>query len=388
MKRIACIVEGYVNQTEANAICLNEIIKEMNTEVLIDVITIESNRSGWNNNIYSIDKSKLIIKNEFIRKVVKFIHMPIGNKNLSRLIAKETNKVLNQNKYDTLMVIVNPIEAADAICLIREKNPDLKIILYEIDPASNRYKNPKSLIEKLWKRKSILWEEQIYKNCDKIIHMKSHYNHFSQNNFSQFNSKTHYLDIPSFKVDVLPNKKNNICQMVYAGAFYPVLRNPFPMIDILKKLSKIVDIEVHIYTGNNMKNEIVKSVKNYEMFHVNDYVSQEELRKIYTNSDILLDLGNMDSDYLPSKPFQYMGTGKPIIHFKQDESDVTIKYFKKYKNALIVSLKNENQGLKEITEFINNMKNKNILYTREELENLFYENTPKYTAEKLLEIIR
>lgn len=388
MKRIACIVEGYVNQTEANAICLNEIIKEMNTEVLIDVITIESNRSGWNNNIYSIDKSKLIIKNEFIRKVVKFIHMPIGNKNLSRLIAKETNKVLNQNKYDTLMVIVNPIEAADAICLIREKNPDLKIILYEIDPASNRYKNPKSLIEKLWKRKSILWEEQIYKNCDKIIHMKSHYNHFSQNNFSQFNSKTHYLDIPSFKVDVLPNKKNNICQMVYAGAFYPVLRNPFPMIDILKKLSKIVDIEVHIYTGNNMKNEIVKSVKNYEMFHVNDYVSQEELRKIYTNSDILLDLGNMDSDYLPSKPFQYMGTGKPIIHFKQDESDVTIKYFKKYKNALIVSLKNENQGLKEITEFINNMKNKNILYTREELENLFYENTPKYTAEKLLEKIR
>lgn len=388
MKRIACIVEGYVNQTEANAICLNEIIEEMNTEVLIDVITIESNRSGWNNNIYSIDKSKSIIKNEFIRKVVKFTHMPIGNKNLSKLIAKETNKVLNHNKYDTLMVIVNPIEAADAICLIREKNPDLKIILYEIDPASNRYKNPKSLIEKLWKRKSILWEKHIYKNCDEIIHMKSHYNHFSQNHFSQFNSKTHFLDIPNFKVNVLPNKKNNICQMVYAGAFYPVLRNPFPMIDILKKLSKIVNIEVHIYTGNNMKSEIEKSVKNYEMFHVNDYVSQEELMKIYTNSDILLDLGNMDSDYLPSKPFQYMGTGKPVIHFKQDESDVTIKYFKKYKNALIVSLKNETQGLKEITEFINNMKNKSVSYTREELENLFYENTPKYTAEKLLEIIR
>lgn len=388
MKKIAILVEGYMNQTEANAICIKGIINEMKKNISVDVISIEKDFFGWNDNVYSINKSNTEFKNELRRKFVKFLHMPVGNKKLTRLIAKETNIVLKAKRYDALIVVINPVEAADAIHAIRKKNQNLNIILYEIDPASNRYKKPKNIIEKIWMNKSISWEKKVYKYCKIIIHMRTHKAHFSRSCFNVYRTKTLYLGIPSFRVDILQNSENDACVMVYAGAFYPVLRNPFPMIEILKELSKYLRIKVYIYTGNGMIDDIRKSVSDYEMIHVNEYVTQDILREAYLKADVLLDLGNKESDYLPSKTLQYMGTGKPIIHFQPDDNDVSVEYLKRYKKALIIPTNQDSNNIDMIVDFLRKENRKKDTYTAEELTNLFYENTPSFTAKKLLEIIK
>lgn len=387
MKRIVVLVEGYINQTEANAICLKKIVKEMEKTVRVDIISIERNFSGGNGNVYAINKSKIILKREFIRKFVKFIHMPVENKKLTKLIAKETNCLLDAKAYDALIAIVNPTEVADALGIIRKKKPSLNVILYEIDPASNRYKNPKNIVEKLWRERAILWEKKIYNYCTTIVHMKTHKRHFSQDCFKKFKGKTIYLDIPNFEVDILPYKRNDKYVMVYAGAFYPNLRNPFPMINILKKLSRQLPIEVYIYTGSNMIEDIRKSVLDYKEFHVHNFVSQDVLREEFIKADVLLDLGNTDSDYLPSKPFQYMGTGKPIIHFKPDDADVSVEYLNRYENALIVPIEGTKYKVDEIAEFLKRQRRREKLYDKETLTRLFYENTPQCAAKKILEIL-
>lgn len=390
MKKIAFIASGYMNQSEANAICLKNVIDIMKDSIKVDIISIEQEAYECNSDgIFAIKQNNVVQKNEIIRKIIKFMHMPVGSRRLSKLVARRVCSLLKKRKYDALIAVVNPVESADAIYYIKRRNPQQKVILYEIDPASNRYKEAKSLFEKVWKFRSILWEKKIYEHCDKIIHMKTHRSHFSQKCFRKYHDKVLYLDIPSFRIDFLPTISKpdyRIC-MVYAGAFYPALRNPFPMLDVLKKLNRLVPISVKIFTGSGMIEQIRKYVEDENSFFVSDYISQDALRVELCKADFLLDLGNKESDFLPSKTLQYMGTGKPIIHFMPDAGDVAVDYLRRYKDAISVFMDTSENNISSIVSFIQKERLSPSICDSEELMQLFLENTPQYTAQKLMEIL-
>lgn len=390
MKKIAFIASGYINQSEANAICLKNIIDIMKDSIKVDIISIEKEAYECNSDgIFAIKQNNVVEKNEFIRKIIKFMHMPVGSRRLSKLVARRVCSLLKKRKYDALIAVVNPVESADAIYYIKRRNPQQKVILYEIDPASNRYKDARSLFEKVWKFKSILWEKKIYEHCDKIIHMKTHSSHFSQMCFRKYQDKVLYLDIPSFRIDFLPtiSKPDSKICMVYAGAFYPALRNPFPMLDVLKKLNRLVPISVKVFTGSGMIEQIKKYVEDESSFFVSNYISQDALRLELCKADFLLDLGNKESDFLPSKTLQYMGTGKPIIHFMPDTGDVAVDYLRRYKDAISVFMDTSENNINSIVSFIQKERLSPNICDSEKLMQLFLENTPQYTAKKLMEIL-
>ncbi len=390
MKKIAFIASGYINQSEANAICLKNIIDIMKDSIKVDIISIEKEAYECNSDgIFAIKQNNVVEKNEIIRKIIKFMHMPVGSRRLSKLVARRVCSLLKKRKYDALIAVVNPVESADAIYYIKRRNPQQKVILYEIDPASNRYKEARSLFEKVWKFKSILWEKKIYEHCDKIIHMKTHSSHFSQMCFRKYQDKVLYLDIPSFRIDFLPtiSKPDSKICMVYAGAFYPALRNPFPMLDVLKKLNRLVPISVKIFTGSGMIEQIKKYVEDESSFFVSNYISQDALRLELCKADFLLDLGNKESDFLPSKTLQYMGTGKPIIHFMPDTGDVAVDYLRRYKDAISVFMDTSENNINSIVSFIQKERLSPNICDSEKLMQLFLENTPQYTAKKLMEIL-
>lgn len=390
MKKIAFIASGYINQSEANAICLKNIIDIMKDSIKVDIISIEKEAYECNSDgIFAIKQNNVVEKNEIIRKIIKFMHMPVGSRRLSKLVARRVCSLLKKRKYDALIAVVNPVESADAIYYIKRRNPQQKVILYEIDPASNRYKEARSLFEKVWKFKSILWEKKIYEHCDKIIHMKTHSSHFSQMCFRKYQDKVLYLDIPSFRIDFLPtiSKPDSKICMVYAGAFYPALRNPFPMLDVLKKLNRLVPISVKIFTGSGMIEQIKKYVEDESSFFVSNYISQDALRLELCKADFLLDLGNKESDFLPSKTLQYMGTGKPIIHFMPDTGDVAVDYLRRYKDAISVFMDTSENNINSIVSFIQKERLSPYICDSKKLMQLFLENTPQYTAQKLMEIL-
>ena len=82
------------------------------------------------------------------------------------------------HQYRAVIAVENPSEAVAAVCKLKKQARSLKCILYEIDPASNRYKNPKGVLEKYITSKNRKWESKVYKYYDTIIHMKSHYFHY------------------------------------------------------------------------------------------------------------------------------------------------------------------------------------------------------------------
>ena len=120
--------------------------------------------------------------------------------------------------------------------------------------------------------------------------------------------------------------------------------------------------------------------------NLHESVSQEEINRITRDSDVLISIGNKDSDFLPSKTLVYMGTGKPIIHFYGDEHDTSLEYLRKYPRALLVNLEDDiEENAKKIVHFLSEPTDE--ICNPALLLNLFYENTSAYTAEKMYSFI-
>jgi hypothetical protein len=388
MKKVLCILEGYHGLTEANAICLSNIAKYWVKEgFLFDVLSIEKERSPEKDGVIQCVIPAELINNKFVRITRKFINMPVGRPFLVKLILDIFDELMPTEKYDGLLAIVNPVESAVAAVEIKKRHPSIYTVLYEIDPSSNRYKNPSNLFEKWWNIRSTRWEIETYRHFDRIIHMETHKKHFSSQKYKEFTSKTIYLDIPSYvpQMPEINEEGRDEIKLLYAGAFYPKLRNPKGMIEILKRVKEKIKIKTVIYTGNQMYEEVKAMTEDDRSFELNHYASQEVLRQEINDSDILLDLGNMDSDYLPSKTIQYMSEGKPIIHFCPDDQDVTVSYLNKYPLSLIVREKDPYaETVEQILEFIKVIKMHPVCDPYK-LISVFIENTPEYSGRVLME---
>lgn len=390
MLRILFLLKSYSTHDKQNALCVEgiaNILKEK--ECLIDYISWENTNSAtYDSNIFPISVDEKNTKS-IIYKFNRLFNAPISDKQLVKAYYNKTNECLLNNKYDAVVAVINPAEAAEALSMIRRKDATTKFILYEIDPNSNRYKYPASFVEKLWKKRCKIWERKIYKRMDYIIHMESHRNHYSDSYFSFFNKKTRYSDIPNFIPKRISNKfPSSTPKLLYAGAFYPALREPYNMFKIIGLLKQRIDFSFDIYTGKSMRKEIVRLSNEYDMVNVHDVVQERELLDIICQSDILISVGNINSDFLPSKILMYMSTGKPILHFYNDDNDVSKRYLENYPLVFFIDERESfsESLMNELLVFISNSPN-NIISDFKDLLNRFYKNTPEYTASLLLGLL-
>jgi thiamine pyrophosphate-dependent acetolactate synthase large subunit-like protein len=151
--------------------------------------------------------------------------------------------------------------------------------------------------------------------------------------------------------------------------------------DIPKNNYKLV-----IYTGQ-MHNKICFLADKIDLnYSLHPLVPQKDIEKITAEADILLSVGNKDSDFLPSKILSYIATGKPIIHYYFDESDVSLPYLKKYNNSLLICMSElHDEVTKKIKEFIDTASTLQMSFSQ--IASAFAENTPKYTSQELYQII-
>lgn len=388
--RLLCLIEGYSSLSEANAICLNHIVECWEKDGLsIDIVSIEKEKCKNKKGVINCTISSYGKIRKLKRKISKLIWMPIGRPEVIDVYQRNILRLISNNEYDAIIAIVNPIEAAEALKRVKRKYSNIKTILYEIDPSSNRYKTPETILQKIWCYRSKIWERRIYRTVDFIIHMETHKEHFSKQFYKEFQSKTVYLDIPSFEVqkwEQVYRINKNCLSFIYAGAFYPKLRNPSRMIELLKKLSEKTNIIVKIYTNSKGIN-IQRMIGNNSFIKIYSYIPQEMLTEEIKKSDILLDLGNHNSDFLASKTIQYISSGKPIIHFYSSSDDVSNKYYKSYDNCLLVDQrKNDQIILSEMIQFLDKLPLEiypDYIY----LKKKYIRNTPDYSAQRIMELV-
>lgn len=389
MKKVLIVLADLLKNSEPNAMCMNHIADCWDeSEVKADYLSLETEkRENGEQNIFCLNcgNNNGPIR-EMKRKAFKLLNMPLSSRKNSKRTAKKIEELLKIKSYDTVIAVMNPIEAADAVYQLKKKVPQMNTILYEIDPASNRYKTPKSPLERYCKRKSEQWEQRVYHKFDTIIHMKSHKQHFSNEIYKQFEEKTQYLDVPAmgslaaYKEELSP--MGNKVNFIYAGAFYKGLREPYNMLDTMGLLRQKREIALQIYTTNHMYGEIETYIsQRKEYCQLYPCVMQNELDRIMEKMDILLSVGNYDSDFLPSKIFYYIGSGKPVIHFAADKEDVAIPYLLRYPRALVVmDTAPDEEKVSSILAFMEKIIRIDVV-KREVIQKEYIQNMPEYSAD-------
>lgn len=402
MKKKILVLAGIYNS--ANGICVQKISKELSDLGYIVHCIYYGELNGEVKNYeeknISIYNVKMTLRHKIIDKYKKsgnvllhylarlitfinYINYPFLNLVLLRRYYKKVIELNNKELFDQVISVYNPIESLYAANALKKENPNIKWILYCLDPLTNV--GGKNIFRKYFYLKNLFVEKKYFSKCDKIINMISHFNYYSGDRYKKYSKKMVFSDIPMLDLSYSINRNstnNNKIVITYGGSLNYQMRNPTFVCDFFSKvLLSQIDLNVSFYSVGNCTDIIKKYEKiTKDKIRLMSYVSHEKMLNIISNSDMVLSLENENSDMVPSKIFEYFSLNKKIVHFYKSQNDILLNYFKNYPNVLLIN-KNDNfdVNFKKFKKFIETpAKDVN------NLEEIFKMNTVKYTIDLII----
>lgn len=188
-----------------------------------------------------------------------------------------------------------------------------------------------------------------------------------------FSNKADFISIPieeareayypefSEKIKVIPQgfnfedvkiegnyKKNKIPSFIYAGIFYPKIRDPRPLLDYLLTLDKDFHFSIYTKTPKILEVYIDKFRGKLSVF---GYIPRIKLIDELSKADFLLNLENPSGKQSPSKLIDYSLSGRPIL---------SIDTNKEIDKGLIDSFLDANYNDRTVLDNMENFNIKNV----------------------------
>lgn len=422
MNRALIIMANYSPSPSSVANCMKPLIKKLSEKFIIDVVTdrkrvdIPEYERNNNINIYRVDDYRImntyysnklskinssyilrlmtklfisILKASYYLKYVMFAkEQGTGGWQESRVLDKiiELDKEYN---YDIMISASLPFQSHYIAEKVKSTRGDsLKWIVFEFDPFAF---NDGIKANKRRRKKMYVDEKRILEKCDAVCLTPELYDYYIEKDFLQVASKINRLpfanleriEFDSTKVNKSFMIKNKI-NCIFTGQLYHDIRNPEVLLDVFSKL----DDKIHLSMMTNFsRNDIEKySPKGY-LPSVIPFQNRDTALYNLICADILVNIGNTVQHQVPAKLFEYMSTGKPIIHFSKIKNDPAIKYLEKYPNLLIINeLEIENiDYITQVEEFCKVNQNNNLTF--EQVNKSLGEYSGKAVMDKFMNII-
>lgn len=392
MKKILLLAGIVNNQATATGNITNKVYDLLSKNYDVDVLYIATQPSHLKNipaNYYPISDPlmKFIYCKKGNKRNIVFIFVKVFRK-IKSLFDKSVyikwyyhlaynlmeEKIINQ-KIDLIISFSSPF-----IAHITAKDfsfyHNLPWIAITIDPLyhSRQFSN----------RKMDLYEKAIYEAAD--------FNLFTEDLIQTkinkyFRNEIHYAE---FHYEIKDNtSKNEISSskrinLLYQGTFYKKIREPHYMLKVLSGLPK--DFHTNIYSQGKYVQTVKKYTKKYGNMKYNPFVSKDEISKVLKQSNIFINISNSIADFTPSKLYEYMSYGKPIINFYKNGRYSKILSSYPYALQINEDTTNIDDSIKQVIEFCLVCGNKNANY--ETLQKFFPKNTPEYNEKVILDLIR
>lgn len=249
-----------------------------------------------------------------------------------------------EDPFSSLLAVAFPIEALQTGMLFKRVHQEVRFVTYSTDTW---YRHPvlASLRNRIFFSNRIVRKERdAYRGAD--------YCFFSQEIYRDSKEFLYPISGKAFPLKYIvapPSDKiefgagDGKKHIVYAGTFSKIFRNPQYFLEVLDFLFKNYRLEMCIdfYLTTQACADMVKALKERYPGKVFLYppVSGDEIKRIIRKADILLNFSNDLDSFSPSKIFDYLATGRPIIDVVY-KGRVQNDIFKKYP----VLLEIENAG--------------------------------------------
>lgn len=327
------------------------------------------------------------LQNKFF-KVLYFYWHPLASFGGLIRYKNMAKKICEKYGIDIAVGQYVPLEAAYTAAQLK-KTEKCKTILYVVDSFSNCRTAEKS---KLVENRNWKWEQRLYPKVDMIINMECHRKHHEQKRYDEYRDKMVFSDVPTLcpingvenlNYDEMDSGKWNI---IYNGTI-----SNFEAFEMLVEIlnSKMFKQKICLNIASKPSVFIDRLVKEYDNIRYMGYLSTQKMQDALLNANAILSVGVYDSEMIPSKLFVSLSSGKKIVHIGSGKKDSCIKYLKKYRNAYIADISDytSKQSKRILINTINSAieaPDNRIPY--EEIERLYRENTPAYTAKIIKDI--
>lgn len=336
-----------------------------------------------------IKRNKKSLFFDLLFYINKFQKKVLSNRSSSIFLEKDSaNTVIKSLKkmnldleyFDVIIPISGVLDTINiALALNILRNHNCKLIILQVDPCVSNAEYPQST---LYQRED--FEEIMLQEADIVLALPSIYKEYQSKLIdTTVKSKIRKIELPNITPDITAAlDKINLdgISCVFAGAFYKNIRNPKYMFDLFSKLS------------SGLKLFLVGSNKLSKEFNLPSNIiplgrkSLSETKAILNGSDFLINLGNSVSNQVPSKIFDYISFGKPIIHIRKLENDPSMEYLNKYPLCLdLFEGDSIETNVAKLEDFISKNKGKRV--DEDYIATTYKECTPEYCAEQLYQAI-
>lgn len=316
-------------------------------------------------------------------KIYQYIKADYKLYSLNRsIISKYRNAIENElkNKYDLCIVTLMPVEAVWVAYNIDFGNT--VFVIYQLDPFWNNSDLPKQYNHERF----LLEIEMVKKSCFCMTTpLIAEENIIREPELAKKYIKT---DFPCLKerkkLKTKSHSSDSIVHCVFLGTLYPTLRPPEKLISIISQLHT-EKISFDFYgSGLYLIEQSQDYKKAVSKINIYGQIASDVAEAMMSEADILVNIDNTSTALVPSKIFEYVSTGKPIINCYFSEKSQTLKYLEKYPLCVNVNLNDDTMKSAEKTDqFISNLKGENVPF--ETIQELYHRNTPVFVARQCLE---
>lgn len=300
-----------------------------------------------------------------------FIHFD-NYKWFERKAYKLLKKLNKEKKIDCIISVSEPIRAHIAAMKFKSQNPDVRWVCYWGDLYATDYF-----------RSNIFWsvdrmndlEKRIVYRADYILSNSEIYEHYREISTKAPISAVLYTLKERLLAENVPEAPESK-KFIYFGSLSYTMRNP----EYMLRLFLNSDYVLELYTAgceDMIENYVEKSNGRIKAF---GFVDQDQLKKRIREANVIINLGNSDPDFIPSKTLELLSYKKRILdlYYGDNEETPISKY------PLLVRVAN-NTDIEEAKRKIDGfLQEKLPQIASDDLRNLFCD----YTEERAQNIVR
>lgn len=341
----------------------------------------------------SLFQSKVLKKIGFLvercKQVLTLGSWPLLSRTYAKRIENEAWKICEEHGIQCIVPIYTQIDTLIAACNIKKKR-DVFYIPYFLDSLSGGY-GLRVFTPDQTRNRALAWERKLLYNADWIIAMESSRKHHQQYSISEHHyDRMLFFDLPLLR-DSTPEISEPIlstgkCNLVYVGSLPSGIRSPEYILNVFRHLQG--DEYQFWFVGTSDCAILNDAALQDQRIHVVGRCSHEIAMQYEAQADVLVNIGNTNPNMTPSKIFEYMSFGKPIISTMMVDAEPSRAYLEKYPQTMI--LDEREQSYEQAAHKIRNLiaQSKKEIINMDHVRSIFYQNTPKAMADFLEKIDR
>lgn len=415
VKKILFTVDSYINMATANGVCVKEVIGALIREdyeihvlcfhhgnepddEIIDGIYVHRMRPDVVNQLrYAYEKRKKGLLQAIFKTAMKCLNrletaafllvFPMRSPAFAMRCYYKVKMLHKKYRFNTVVASYCPFETVYAgYRLKKAEGKKLKLITYCLDSISNqtiKIQLPNGMLDKIgWN-----WEKRFFNISDLVINMKCHEERYNQGRYQRYRKKMCIADIPQMvdhQLESICSDNRRTIKAVYAG----ILRENLieDIFGLINGFLSAEEMDLYVYGRSTISSvQRYLSKKALSGVHFEGFVPHERILEIENKADILISMGNTGIDFVPSKIFEYMSFGGKIIHFYNYDKDAALPYYNLYPNSCCIDVRsNKEDNIQKLKLFMD-MEEKRIPFSK--INEIFYMNTPNYTADLIRGVV-